>query len=213
VTGRVLALGDSYTIGEGVGASERWPMQLVAALRASGTPVDEPAILARTGWTTTELLGAIEAAAKSLGGGFDLVTLLIGVNDQYRSHGVAVFASGFQYVLERAIGFAGGDARRVIVLSIPDWGVTPFAASDPRDAAAIGKEIDAFNGVARAAALARGALFVDVTPESRRAARDSSLLAADGLHPSGKMYAAWVELMVPAARRVISARATQSGCL
>jgi lysophospholipase L1-like esterase len=213
VTRHVLALGDSYTIGEGVAVSERWPMQLVAALRASGTHVDEPTILARTGWTTTELLGAIEAAGKSLGSDFDLVTLLIGVNDQYRSHGVPVFRSGFQSVLERAIGFADGDARRVIVLSIPDWGVTPFAANDRRDATAIGNEIDAFNRVAREAALAGGALFVNVTPESRRAAGDASLLAADGLHPSGKMYAAWVELIEPVARRVLSAPGTQSGCL
>jgi lysophospholipase L1-like esterase len=205
VTRRVLALGDSYTIGEGVAASERWPVQLAAALRASGTPVDEPTILARTGWTTTELLGAIEAAGEALGSGFDLVTLLIGVNDQYRNHGVTVFGSGLESVLERAMGFGGRDPRRVIVISIPDWGVTPFAASDRRGAVAIEREIEAFNRIIRDAARSRGASFVDVTPDSRRAADDPSLLAPDRLHPSGKMYAAWVQLILPLARRVLSA--------
>src|SRR4051812_34529450 len=123
-TTRYLALGDSYTIGEGVGESDRWPVRLAAALRNSGERVGDPHIIARTGWTTTELLDAIDQSGVT--GKWDLVTLLAGVNDQYRGYGVDRYRETFSALLGRALGFAKL-SERLIVLSIPDWGVTPFA--------------------------------------------------------------------------------------
>jgi lysophospholipase L1-like esterase len=205
VTRRYLALGDSYTIGEGVTENERWPMQLAAALREAGAPVADPRIIARTGWTTSELLAALDATKPAPPTDFDLVTLLIGVNDQYRRRTMDSFVEAFDLLLRRAVTFAAGEPRRVVAISIPDWGVTPFAASDPRGAAAIAAEIDGFNTAAHHIAVLARARFVDVTRVSRRAARDSALLAADGLHPSGLMYAAWVPLLLHAALDALSA--------
>jgi lysophospholipase L1-like esterase len=205
VTRRFLALGDSYTIGEGVGTAERWPNQLADRLRESGVSLADPRIIARTGWTTTELLVAVDTASPPAGRQLDLVSLLIGVNDQYRGLGVDAFRSGFAPLLDRAMLFAASDPTRVVVVSIPDWSVTPFAATDPRGVASIAVEIDEFNRVASEAALAAGAAFVDVTSDSRRALRDPKLLAADGLHPSAAMYASWVQLILPAARRTLTA--------
>ena len=148
---RYLALGDSYTIGEGVADSERWPVQLARALRADGLGVDDPQIIATTGWTTDELQAAIDRAAPTPG--FDLVTLLIGVNNQYRGRPLDEYLRQFQGLLEHAIALAGGRARRVVVLSIPDWGVTPFAVASGRDVAQIAAQIDAFNREARLACL------------------------------------------------------------
>ena len=196
----ILALGDSYTIGESVAEGERWPVLLAAALRAGGQPVAEPRIIARTGWTTDELAQAI-AAAKP-GSDYDLVTLLIGVNDQYRGRSINDYPERFSALLAQAIGFAGGRPGRVLVLSIPDWGATPYATG--RDRAKIAAEIDAYNALNRAATEAAGARYVDVTPVSREAATDAGLLAPDGLHPSGAMYARWVELAVPAARAALA---------
>lgn len=205
MTRRYLALGDSYTIGEGVEAKDRWPVRLAAALHSSGIPVAEPRIIARTGWTTTELLEAIAAASPSPPSIHDLVTLLIGVNDQYRGYGVDAFASGFERLLARAIELASNDPHHVIVLSIPDWSVTPFAASDPRGPAAIAAEIDLFNALAEERAIVADAGFVDVTGDSRRTADDRTLLAADLLHPSAAMYESWVQLILPAARQALGA--------
>lgn len=202
---RYLALGDSYTIGEGVGAADRWPVRLSATLDASGIPVGEPRIIARTGWTTGELLEAITTASPPPPSNHDLVTLLIGVNDQYRGYGVATYREGFEAVFARAIEHATNDPGRVVVVSIPDWSVTPFARSDPRGEAAISTEIDAFNAIARQHAMTSGATFVDVTEDSRRAAHDSTLIAADSLHPSASMYESWVRSILPAARRALRA--------
>jgi len=204
VTRGYLALGDSYTIGEGVDAKDRWPVRLAAALRSSGISLDDPLIIARTGWTTAELLEAIGATSPPPPSSHALVTLLIGVNDQYRGYGVATFRSGFEALLARAVVLAANDSRRVVVVSIPDWSVTPFARSDPRGRAAIAAEIDVFNVVARRLATGSGAAFIDVTTDSRRAADDGSLLAADSLHPSASMYASWVQLVLPAAQRAFS---------
>jgi lysophospholipase L1-like esterase len=193
---RILALGDSYTIGEAVGAEERWPVVLAGSLRAAGIDVAETRIIAQTGWTTTELSAAIDAAKPA--GPFDLVTLLVGVNDQYRGGSAADYRPRFAALLGRAIGFAGGRASRVIVLSIPDWGVTPFAAG--RDAAQIARAIDGFNQVNKDEAARAKTAYVDITPISRRATREPELIAADGLHPSAAMYREWVSLVLPAAR-------------
>lgn len=205
MTARYLALGDSYTIGEGVAPAERWPAQLVAALRARGRLVDDPVIVARTGWTTAELRDAVDASLGEPGSHFGLVSLLIGVNDQYRGLGLEPFRAGFQQLVERAVVHAGRRAGHVLVLSIPDWGVTPFGAADRRGSAAIGAEIDLFNGAARERTLAAGAHFVDVTACSRAAGEQPSLLAKDGLHPSGAMYAKWVSLMLPVASAILDA--------
>lgn len=181
---RYLALGDSYTIGESVPASERFPVQLARELN-----LGEPLIIARTGWTTDELNAAIDAANPQ--GPFELVTLLIGVNNQYRGREAEQYRGEFAALLRRAIGFAGGDPKKVIVVSIPDWGVTPFA--EGRDRAKIASEIDRYNSVNREEALRAGAKYVDITPISRR--DDPALVAEDKLHPSGRQYSEWVRLI------------------
>ena len=190
---RILSLGDSYTIGECVRAPERWPMQLAERLREHGMPVAAPVIIAQTGWTTDELARGIEAERPA--GRFDVVTLLIGVNNQYRGRSVEDYRQEFAALLATAIGFAGDRAHRAIVLSIPDWSVAPFAAG--RDRAWIAARIDAFNEANREETLRAGAQYVDITPMSRRAASDPRLIAYDGLHPSAVMYAEWTQLVLP----------------
>lgn len=197
MTARFLALGDSYTIGEGVAPEERWPVQLAARLRSKHLSIDDPVIVARTGWTTAELLAALDALPNDLPRNFDLVSLLIGVNDQYRMLGLRTFQLGLDRLVSRAVDYAGGRAGRVLVISIPDWGVTPFARSYWRGARDIADEIDLFNDSIRARTVSCGARFVDITPASRRAAREPELLASDGLHPSAIMYAEWVRLLLP----------------
>lgn len=187
---RFLALGDSYTIGESVPVEERWPNELAREL---GWP--EPQIIAKTGWTTDELNAAIDAAKPQ--GPFDLVTLLIGVNNQYRGRDAEEYRREFAGLLRRAIGFAGGDARKVVVVSIPDWGVMPFAKD--RDRRKIAAEIDRFNAINREETVRAGARYADVTAISRRAASDPALVAGDGLHPSGSMYRQWVAAIRPEA--------------
>ncbi|HYH05818.1 MAG TPA: SGNH/GDSL hydrolase family protein [Thermoanaerobaculia bacterium] len=186
---RYLALGDSYTIGERVPASERFPVQLARELG-----IGEPQIIATTGWTTDELNAAIDEANPQ--GPFELVTLLIGVNNQYRGRDAEQYRGEFAALLQRAIGFAGGNAQNVIVVSIPDWGVTPFA--EGRDRAKIAAEIDRYNAVNREEAARAGARYVDITPTSR--GTDPALVAGDGLHPSGRQYTEWVRLIAPVAR-------------
>lgn len=197
---RFLALGDSYTIGESVAEADRWPNQLVRALRAEKTVVADPEIIAKTGWTTDELSAAIDGVKPH--GPYTLVTLLIGVNNQYRGREAEQYRKEFVALLHRAIGFAGGDAKRVIVVSIPDWGATPFA--EGRDRAKIGAEIDHFNAIAREEAMRAGAHFADITPVSRHASTDPTLVAPDGLHPSAKMYAKWVAVIEPEARLALA---------
>lgn len=189
---RILCLGDSYTIGEGVAESDRWPVQLAARLRERDIPCADPLIIAQTGWTTDELDAAITQAAPT--GPFDLVTLLIGVNNQYRGRVVDEYREQFRGMLDRAIHFAGNRPGRVLVLSIPDWGVTPYAKGWDRNR--ISAEIDAFNTINRAETLAAGARYVDITPATR-AFRQTGLLVEDGLHPSARMYARWVDLALP----------------
>ncbi len=196
-----LALGDSYTIGEGVPEAGRWPVQLVGLLRERGIALDAPRIIATTGWTTDELDAGIDAAhaADPIPTDHALVSLLIGVNNQYRGRSLDEYTLQFAALLERAIDFAGGEAARVIVLAIPDWGVTPFAIQSGRDRAQIATQLDAFNLAAQRLTEARGAHFVDIAPVSRARGGEVAMLADDGLHPSGALYALWAEAALPAA--------------
>ena len=193
-----LALGDSYTIGEAVDATARWPAVLVRRMREAGTHMGEPQIVAVTGWTTDELARGMDEAR--LQPGHDLVTLQIGVNNQYRGRPLAEYATQFDELLSRAVALAGDEASRVVVVSIPDWGVTRFARENGHDAARIATELDAFNACARELADARGAGFVDITGLSRQY---PTLVAQDGLHPSAAQYAAWIEEILPAALRAV----------
>ena len=199
---KYLALGDSYTIGEGVSVEGRWPTRLARALRDEGVALEEPRIIATTGWTTDELCTAIDGEEPL--GRFDFVTLLVGVNNQYRGRSVAEYRGEFADLLRRAVGFAGGDPARVMVLSIPDWGVTPFARGQGRDAAQVAPEIDAFNDAARQVAEREGVAFVDITGISRERGADADMLVADQLHPSAAMHALWAEAALPVARRLLA---------
>lgn len=194
-----LALGDSYTIGEGVPEAARWPVQLAAAVRTGGIALADPRILATTGWTTDELWAAMDAAEPL--GRWDLVSLLIGVNNQYRGRSLEEYRGEFARLLERAIALAWGRAGRVLVLSIPDWGVTPFGQASGRDPATIAAELDAFNAANREEAGRRGVAYVDIAPVSRRLG--ATEVTEDGLHPSAALYAEWVALALPVARRLL----------
>lgn len=193
-----LALGDSYTIGEGVSPAGRWPAQLATALQEAGHVVAEPQIIATTGWTTDELDAGIDAAAPQ--GRFDLVSLLIGVNDQYRGRSVDDYRPRFTALLQRALGFAGDRARRVLVLSIPDWGLTPYAIASGRDRVQIGHELDAYNAAAAAICAAHAVTFIDITALSRERGAEAPMLVEDGLHPSAAMYTLWTQRAFPVAR-------------
>lgn len=186
-----LALGDSYTIGESVAESERWPVQLAAELVSAGVEMSDPKIIAKTGWRTDELMAAIEND-QELAVKYDLVSLLIGVNNQYQGKSVESFALEFEQLLQTAIKLAGNNNRKVIVLSIPDYGKTPFGASKEEK---IEKEIDAYNKASKDICKKYKVKYFNITPISRRAKADPELVADDDLHPSGKMYSAWVELI------------------
>lgn len=196
---RHLALGDSYTVGEGVPADASWPAQLRRQLRDDGIAIDPPRIVAVTGWTTDELAAGMDAAA--LVPGWDLVTLQIGVNNQYRGHPAAGYHDEFAALLRRAIALADHRPGRVVVVSIPDWGVTRFAREQQRDGATIAAELDVYNAIARVESVRAGARWVDVTAISRQRPDD---VVADGLHPSGAQYAAWVEAIAPAVRAALA---------
>lgn len=189
---RYLALGDSYTIGESVPEKERWPNQLAEMLGEKGIQ-PEVTLIARTGWTTSELWSGIQANPPQ--GTYQMVSLLIGVNNQYRGNTINEYREEFRFLLQKSIEYAGGNADHVIVLSIPDWGVTPFARG--RDIEKVSAEIDAFNAVNREETESAGAHYVDITPISE--IDDPSLIAGDGLHPSGKMYQMWAEEALPIA--------------
>ncbi len=206
---RYLALGDSYTIGESVAEQERWPLQLAALIETSpqfqeAAGLDENIhvrIIARTGWTVNELWQGMQVNPPS--GKYDIVSLLIGVNDQYRGLPVDGYREDFRFMLGKAIEYAGGDSKRVVVLSIPDWGFTPFAAD--RDTEPISQQIDEFNAVNLEETEGMGAHYVDVTDISRTARDDIGLIASDRLHPSGKMYALWAEKTLPVALEILLA--------
>ena len=188
-----LGLGDSYTIGQSVAAAENFPNQVVALLKKDSIDIQPARIIAKTGWTTDELEAGIVVAnsVDSLRSSYDFVSLLIGVNNQYRGRTVENYKSEFEALLKKAIHFAGDRADHVVVISIPDWGVTPFA--DGRDRAQIAKEVDKYNAANKQITLQYHVEYIDITSWTRHAATDSSLLASDGLHPSGKEYKRWAE--------------------
>ena len=198
-----LALGDSYTNGEGVDPAGRWPQQLAAALRANGIDLADPRIIATTGWTTDELSAAMDAAEPL--GTWDFVSLLIGVNNQYRGRGVDDYVGEFHRLLRRASALAGDRADRVLVLSLPDWGVTPFAFASGRDREAIAADLDAYNAAARDLCEAQGVAFVDITAVSRDRGDTPEMLADDGLHPSASQYARWAGAALPVAMGLLAA--------
>ncbi|MNJ91657.1 GDSL-like Lipase/Acylhydrolase [compost metagenome] len=195
-----LALGDSYTIGESVAMESNFPYQLAAKLNQEGLDVGQPHIIATTGWTTSELQTAIKEAA--LKQKFDLVTLLIGVNNQYRGESLSAYRKEFKELLQTALDFANGDKAHVFVVSIPDWGVTPYGLNSGRDQQTIAAEIDAFNAINKEETLAMGVSYTDITAASRRALSDQELVATDGLHYSAKMHAEWVSSLLPAVVKV-----------
>ena len=188
-----LALGDSYTIGESVSETERWPVQLVDTLQRAGIKIDKPKIIAKTGWTTVELRTAIADA--ELNAPYDLVSLLIGVNDQYDGLNFDDYPDRFEYLLEKAITLAGNRPGHVFVVSIPDYSVTPFGQS--KNPAKISREIAKYNTTNQSIADRLGVHYINITPGSTLAANDTSLVAGDGLHPSGNMYRQWVEKIMP----------------
>lgn len=199
---RLLALGDSYTIGEAVPEHGRWLAQLAVRLRANGVSIGTPRIIATTGWTTDELSAAMDASP--FNPPYDLVTLSIGVNNQYRGRSPENYRAEFKILLERAIDLAGGHAGHVVVVSIPDWGVTCFGRQSGRDMARIASELDAFNAINRDEAQHCGAQWADVTPASRHAGDAADMLADDGLHPSAKQYSWWLKAILPAVNAALS---------
>jgi|SanBayMetagenome_1026888.scaffolds.fasta_scaffold09063_2 lysophospholipase L1-like esterase len=189
-----LALGDSYTIGESVPIYENFPYQTLQLLRKSGIAVHAPEIVAKTGWTTDELMAGIDRTIFEKS--YDIVTLLIGVNNQYRGKDPSTYEKEFEQLLNKAIAFAGGNKQHVFVLSIPDWGATPFAAS--RDRIKIGNEIDLFNSINKKSTDAAGIAYISITAGSREATSNASLVAKDGLHPSGLEYGRWAKKLADA---------------
>lgn len=192
----MLCLGDSYTIGEAVEESERFPMQTFELLKRKGFYFEKPTIIAKTGWTTDELSAAVKEA--NLKGRYDVVTLLIGVNNQYRGREIEIYRKEFRELLKTSIDYASGNLNHVFVISIPDWGVTPFGANDKRGEKKIGEEIDLFNAIGQQESHDAKVHYIDITSFSRAAKGNVELLANDGLHPSGKMYKVWAEKLANA---------------
>lgn len=185
---RYIALGDSYSIGEGVAEKDRWPNLLANQLTLSGKPIDKPVIIATTGWRTDNLANAISIA--QLKAEYDLVSLLIGVNNQYQNKSIDQFTIEFEDLLKTSIGLAKGKKENVFVVSIPDYGFTPFGLKNKEK---ISSEIDVFNRVVQSVSEKHSVRFISITDISRKALEDETLVTADGLHPSGKMYSLWVD--------------------
>lgn len=188
---RYLALGDSYTIGESVASDQNFPAQLVDSLKASGVTVSSYKIIAQTGWTTTNLKLAVEAS--TLKDTFNLVSLLIGVNNQYQGKSIGLYEQEFVELAERAIQFAGGKKDHVFVVSIPDYGYTPFGKNNQMT---ISSEIDLYNSINKRLSDSLRLKYYNITPISRRGLSEPDLVAGDGLHPSAKMYKEWVKLIL-----------------
>lgn len=195
-----LALGDSYTIGESVPEKDRYPVQLASLLNSQAVQMNPPEIIARTGWTTGNLINKIESDPPKRPT-YDIVTLLIGVNNQYQGRPKNEYTEQFTTLLQKAIAYAGNKKKRVFVLSIPDYSVTPFAAG--YDRAKIAKEIDEFNAINKSITESYGVSYLYITDHTRLAATDNSLLATDGLHPSGKEYEVWAKRLLPMVKAVL----------
>lgn len=187
-----LALGDSYTIGEGVEELGRYPNQAVEILKSKSMIFEKPTIIAKTGWTTDELDQGIEAAGIQ-GKTYDLVTLLIGVNNQYRGRPVSDYETEFRKMLTKTIRFAKGNPKRVVVISIPDWGVTPFATDRGTDREKVAKEIDAYNITKERISKELGVYYIDITEEYRKVGALPEMVVEDKLHPSELVYKSWAE--------------------
>ena len=186
-----LALGDSYTIGESVPLHDSFPYQVVQLMRKKGHEFSPPEIIAKTGWTTDELLSHLSAI--KLLPSYQFVSLLIGVNNQYRKKPLDEYRQQFETLLKKSIRLAANQSSKVIVVSIPDWGVTPYA--EGRDVKKISEEIDDFNLVNKSITLLHQANYIDITPGSREALTKKNLLANDGLHPSALEYSRWATMI------------------
>ena len=190
-----MALGDSYTIGQSIATEERFINKTIALINANGLNLKSPPqIFAQTGWTTQNLLNEIEANSISFAPLYDIVTLLIGVNDQYQQFDTAAYRINFTACINKALEFSGNRRNRVFVLSIPDYGATAFGSSN---AVQIGKEIDQYNAINKQITLQMKINYINITPSSRKADNDATLVAIDGLHPSGKEYLKWAKLLLP----------------
>lgn len=188
-----LALGDSYTIGEKVATGKRWPVQLIEKLDQAGFAFQNPEIIARTGWRTDELLAAMDKNLEDEK--YDLVSVLIGVNNQYQGKPIATFKREFETILKRAIAHCKNGKKRVFVVGIPDYGVTPFGKKSGKSN--IGKEIGSYNAICKHIAAEYEIPFYSITDISLHAKNEPDLIAPDGLHPSGEMYRRWVEKIAP----------------
>ena len=193
-----LALGDSYTIGQSVNASERFPTQTASILKAGGINIGTPDYIATTGWTTANLSNAIQSQNPV---NHDVVSLLIGVNDQYQMHDTTGYRQRFTSLLQKAIQLANGKKENVFVVSIPDYSVTPFASGG--DTARIRKELDWFDAINKNVTDAYGCPYLDITPSTREAKNNPSLLTSDGLHPSGQEYGRWANRLAPMMMNVL----------
>ncbi|GAA4272216.1 SGNH/GDSL hydrolase family protein [Aquimarina gracilis] len=191
-----LALGDSYTIGQGVEQDQSWPFQLKSSTQASKKRIETLTVIARTGWTTGNLLNAIDEQSPS---NHDLVSLLIGVNNQYQRGSFSKFQEEFNTLLDIAIDLAQSN-KKVMVISIPDYGVTPFGASNSQT---IAEELDTYNAYIKQQCVATEVVFVDVTTISRNLGASENALASDNLHPSGYQYNLWVEKMLPVVEEIL----------
>ncbi|XWN37743.1 MAG: SGNH/GDSL hydrolase family protein [Balneola sp.] len=197
-----LALGDSYTIGEAVSEDQRWPVLLTQKLNESGLSVSDPLIIAKTGWTTNELQEAI--AEKNPETDYDLVSLLIGVNNQYRGYPIDQYKKEFKELLLQAVKFADGDTTKVFVVSIPNYGVTPFGMEKGEEK--IRQELLVYDAIADSISTEIGIRFINITPVSEKAKEDSTYIASDQLHPSGKQYKEWVDLILPEVKLMLNAK-------
>lgn len=197
----LLALGDSYTIGTGINPDDSWPYQLGDSLSSRNFTVDSTVIIATNGWTTTDLLSGIDNNDAS--SAFNLVSILIGVNNQYQNLDLDLYRNEFRKIIEEAINFARGDTAKIFIVSIPNYGVTPFGQH--RNPVIVKQEIEYYNGIAKEIGSDYDIPFINITPISELAANDSTLLAQDNLHPSAKMYAMWINEMLPTVTQILQA--------